>query len=190
MRHSRRSFSHMEKDRVAPGAEGDASPEAMPRLPFLRRLFQGSHGLRAGWRLLIFVIVLVSSVWSLILAIRAFLAWIHFPHSTVLTPGRAILNETVILVGLFVTTAIFARAERRSFGEYGLPSRSAFGAKFWEGLIWGFAAISAVLLALRATGNSYFGAISPPSAGIARLAVLWTVYFVLVGVTEEFAFRG
>lgn len=180
----------MEKDRVAPGAEGDASPEAMPRLPFLRRLFQGSHGLRAGWRVLIFVIVLVSSVWSLILAIRAFLAWIHFPHSTVLTPGRAILNETVILVGLFVTTAIFVRAERRSFGEYGLPSRSAFGAKFWEGLIWGFAAMSVVLLALRATGNFYFGAISPPSAEIARLAVLWTVYFVLVGVTEEFAFRG
>ena len=182
--------SHMEKDAVAPGVGSDASTYEAPRLPFLRRLFQGPYGLRAGWKLLIFVAVLVCSVWSLVLAIRGFLAWIHVPHSTALTPGRAILNETVTLVGLFITTAIFARAERRSFGEYGLPFRRAFGAKFQEGLIWGFAAMSAVLLALRTTGNFYFGAISLSSGGLARLAVLWAVYFVLVGVTEEFAFRG
>lgn len=50
--------------------------------------------------------------------------------------------------------------------------------------------MSVVLLALRATGNFYFGSISLPSTMIAGFAILWTVYFVLVGVTEEFTFRG
>jgi hypothetical protein len=47
----------------------------------------------------------------------------HFQRSADITPGRAILNETVSLGGLFITTAIFARAERRSFAEYGRPAR-------------------------------------------------------------------
>ncbi len=146
--------------------------------------------MRSGWRVLIFLVALIASVWLLILAIRALLSLTHLPHSAVITPGRAILNETVILAGLFVTTAIFARAERRRFGDYGLPAHSAFGVKFWEGLVWGFAAMSAILGVLRASGNFYFGAISLPAGKIAAFAAVWSVYFALVGVAEEFAFRG
>ncbi|HVS87540.1 MAG TPA: CPBP family intramembrane glutamic endopeptidase [Candidatus Acidoferrum sp.] len=140
--------------------------------------------------MLTFFVVLISLVWLLLLAIRALLSLIHFQRSAVISPGQAILSETIILVGLFITTAIFARTERRNFGEYGLPAHNAFGAKFGEGLVWGFAAMSAILLVLRATGNFYFGTIFLSAGKIAAFAVLWSVYFVLVGVTEEFAFRG
>ena len=162
----------------------------MPKLRFVTKLFRGPDGLRAGWRVLTFFVVLIASVWLLILAVRALLPLPRLTRSAFITPGRAILNETVILVGLFITTAIFARAERRSFREYGLPAHSAFGAKFWEGLVWGFAAMSAILLVLRVTGNFYFGAISLPGGKIAAFAAVWSAYFVLVGVAEEFAFRG
>src|ERR1041385_5588191 len=95
----------MENDRAARSAEENAGPHKTPGVPFLK-LFQGPDGVRAGWRVLIFIAVLVASVWLLILGIRAFLSLIHFSHSTVLnvlTPGRAILNEAVILAGLSIT---------------------------------------------------------------------------------------
>jgi membrane protease YdiL (CAAX protease family) len=180
----------MDNDHPALGAQGDTHPHQAPRLPLLTRLICGPNGLRAGWRVLTFSVVLVSLVWSLLLAIRVLLKLIHFQRSAVLSPGRAILSETIIMVGLFVTTAIFARTEKRSFGEYGLPAHSAFGTKFCEGLVWGFAGITAILLVLRATGNFYFGTISLPARTIAAFAAAWSVYFVLVGVAEEFAFRG
>jgi|SRR5579864_8652605 len=180
----------MEDAHPAPVAQSDATSQHSPRVSFGTGLFRGPTGLRAGWRVLAFASVLISSVWSLILAIRALRSLAHLQRGAALSPGQSILNETVILVGLLITSAIFARAERRSFSEYGLPARGAFGAKFWEGLVWGFAAMSAVLLVLRATGNFYFGTISLPAGSVAAFAAAWFVYFVLVGVTEEFAFRG
>ncbi|MBZ5570137.1 MAG: CPBP family intramembrane metalloprotease [Acidobacteriia bacterium] len=110
--------------------------------------------------------------------------------TTVLTPGRALLNEGVFLFGVLVTSAIFARVERRSFADYGLPVRGAFGARFLEGLLWGVALISCVLLVLRATGNFYFGSIGLTQEKTAVFAVLWAAVFAMVGVAEGFAFSG
>lgn len=50
--------------------------------------------------------------------------------------------------------------------------------------------MSAILLVLRATGNFYFGTISLSAGKIGAFAAVWSVYFILVGVAEEFAFRG
>src|ERR1700680_1041919 len=105
----------MEDTRLAPAPQAHSGSQETPKLPFVNRLFRGPNGFRAGLRVLAFFVVLVSSYWLLILVIRELLSLIHFPHSAVLTPGRAILNETVIMVALFITTAIFARTERRSF---------------------------------------------------------------------------
>lgn len=183
----------MENKLSASAVGSDVNSTDMPTHGFVARLFRGPDGLRAGWRVLTFFVVLIASIWSLILAIRVMLSLIHFQRSAVtavITPGRALLNESVILVGLFITTAIFARTERRSFAEYGLPAKSAFGAKFWEGLVWGFAAMSGILLVLPATGNFHFGTISLSAGKIGAFAAVWSLYFVLVGVAEEFAFRG
>jgi membrane protease YdiL (CAAX protease family) len=100
------------------------------------------------------------------------------------------LNEGVFLFGVLGTSAIFARFERRSFADYGLPARGAFGARFWEGLLWGVALISCVLLVLRATGNFYFGSIGITPEKMAIFAVVWAAVFVMVGVAEGFAFSG
>jgi membrane protease YdiL (CAAX protease family) len=155
-------------------------------------LFIGLNGVRSGWRVLLFYAVFAVLISSLVLVIRAVRAWLTVPHqpTTVLTPGRALLNEGVFLFGVLVTSAIFARFERRSFADYGLPVRGAFGARFLEGLLWGVALISCVLLVLRATDNFYFGSINLTLEKMAVFAVVWAAVFAMVGMAEGFAFSG
>lgn len=163
-----------------------------PKHSSFKILFIGLNGVRSGWRVLLFYAVFAVLVSSLVLVIRVVRTWLTIPHqpTTVLTPGRALLNEGVLLFGVLVTSAIFARFERRSFADYGLPVRGAFGARFVEGLLWGVALISCVLLVLRATGNFYFGSLDLTPAKVAVFAVVWAVMFAMVAVTEGFAFSG
>jgi CAAX protease family protein len=141
---------------------------------------------------LVFYSLLASLISLLVVAIRAIRALLSLPHhaTNVLTPGRGLLNEGVFLFGVLFASAIFARFERRSFADYGLPLRGAFGARFLEGLLWGFALMTGMLLVLRATGNFYFGSLGLTPEKIPAFALLWAVLFVMVGVTEGFAFSG
>jgi membrane protease YdiL (CAAX protease family) len=59
-----------------------------------------------------------------------------------------------------------------------------------EGALWGFIALSTVLLIMRVSGFFYFG----PFAGFGKqtlvLGFLWGIGFLLVGFVEEYGFRG
>jgi hypothetical protein len=158
----------------------------------LKSVFIGLNGVRSGWRVLLFYSSLAAVISFLLVAIRAIRALLSLPHhaTNVLTPGRGLLIEGVFLFGVLFTSAIFARFERRSFAEYGLPLRGAFGARFLEGLLWGFVLMSCVLLLLRATGNFYFGSLGLTPEKIPAFAILWALVFVMVGVAEGFAFSG
>jgi membrane protease YdiL (CAAX protease family) len=158
----------------------------------LKSVFIGLNGVRSGWRVLLFYSSLAAVISFLLVAIRAIRALLSLPHhaTNVLTPGRGLLMEGVFLFGVLFTSAIFARFERRSFADYGLPLRGAFGARFLEGLLWGFVLMSCVLLLLRATGNFYFGSLGLTPEKIPAFAILWALVFVMVGVAEGFAFSG
>ena len=178
---------------ISPALQQTPTPvRNLPKHSSFKNLFIGLNGVRSGWRVLLFYAVFAILISSLGLVIRAVRAWLTMPRqpTTVLTPGRALLNEGVLLFGVLVTSAIFARFERRSFADYGLPVRGAFGARFLEGLLWGVALISCVLLVLRATGNFYFGSIGLTPEKMAVFAVLWAAVFAMVGVAEGFAFSG
>ncbi len=62
--------------------------------------------------------------------------------------------------------------------------------RFLEGLVWGVALMSCVLLVLRATGNFYFGTIGLPLLKGAIYGIVWAAIFAMVGLTEGFAFSG
>ena len=158
----------------------------------LKSVFIGLNGVRSGWRVLLFYSSLAAVISFLLAAIRAIRALLSLPHhaTNVLTPGRGLLIEGVFLFGVLFTSAIFARFERRSFADYGLPLRGAFGARFLEGLLWGLVLMSCVLLLLRATGNFYFGSLGLTPEKIPAFAILWALVFVMVGVAEGFAFSG
>jgi hypothetical protein len=102
--------------------------------------------------------------------------------------------DLVAEVGSFVVVAIPAvvmgRIERRPFGDYGLPRHSAFGKSFWLGMVWGIAAITALVLVIGGFGDFSLGHTALHGARILKFAAFWGAYFVVVGFFEEFLLRG
>src|SRR5246127_992579 len=72
------------------------------------------------------------------------------------------------------------------YGQAGL----AFGKMFWVGAAWGLAAISVLMIGLRGLHAFYFGHPVLHGGRVFRFALFWAVYFVLVGLFEEFLLRG
>ena len=87
-------------------------------------------------------------------------------------------------------TWVVARMEKRPLADYGIPPRGLFGIRFWEGLLWGFAMLSAIVLFLRATGDFQIDSVALNGPALLRYALGWGAVFVAVAINEEFAFRG
>ena len=119
----------------------------------------------------------------------AFHHWIK-PAGSVFTihgelPTKAILSFFVVLA-----TWIVSRMEKRPLDDYGIPPRQAFGKRFWEGSVWGFAALSALLLVLRASGHFRIDSVALAGEAVFRYAGGWAAVFLAVSISEELAFRG
>lgn len=177
---------------MEPDLEPEPTPEQPKQQPLkthrttLYDIFAGEHGLRAGWRLALYAAVLVlltfasGFVASLIPAIQR--------NPSGLT---ALYFEEVAGFGVVGIAALFmSRLEHRRPGVYGLPLRSAFGAKFWFGVFFGLAEISLLIGAIALLGGYSFGPVLLESGDLLRWALAWLVFFLFVGLFEEFLFRG
>lgn len=98
--------------------------------------------------------------------------------------------QAALTLGVLLPAILMARVEREAVDDYGLPRRQAFGRMFWMGAAWGLASISLLLVALRGVHAFYFGQVVLHGARALRFAAFWGVFFVLVGLTEEFSMRG
>ena len=150
---------------------------------YARTLFLGPEGLRPGWGLVFYAVMFyplqrlavdlassrdfgASGLWSMM------------------------LEELGRLVSAVIPAVVLARIERRSWKAYGLPGAQAFGRLFWLGSLWGFAAISLLMVVLYGLHAYAFGNAALHGARLARFAVFWAVMFLLVGLFEEFWIRG
>jgi len=157
------------------------------------RIFRGPNGIRSGWRLVIYVAIL--AVVSLLLqratlAIPNLATTIRLANHGMLSPGVQFLIEGVGIISTFVAAWVMSRIERRKFGTYGVPGKGAFGRIFWLGATFGLLFETAEMLVISAMGGFSFGTLSLASAALVKFAVLWAVGFVMVGIFEEFLFRG
>ena len=152
----------------------------------LRRIFVGPNGIRAGWRLLIYSIFA-----AVILGVLFHLALHTSPlRVPAFRLGELLPRELIAAFATLAAAAIMARIEHRPFGSYGLPWKRALGARFCEGAVWGFTAMTVILLILRATNSFSFGSAQLHSRQLLFYALGWGGYFVVVGLYEEFSFRG
>ena len=118
-------------------------------LTSVRRVFFNSRGLRAGWRLLIFI--------GIFICLRFLGELDRFkdpPSPGAAVPGPCRHHIRRRLTQALVATWIMARFERRHFLDYGIPVRNAFGRDFRGGLAWGLAS-TALLVGLIATLVGY-----------------------------------
>ena len=150
------------------------------------RVFIGEQGLRSGWRLFLYIVAVVLLESLFLTVLRRLLG--HSPQ--VETPGRSIIGEALLLIAAIVPALVAARLEHRPWGTYGLPSRKGEAKKLFTGLVVGFVALSTLLLLIHLFHGVSLGPTTLTGAQVIRYAVLWAVAFLLVGVTEEFLFRG
>ena len=98
--------------------------------------------------------------------------------------------KTVMVFFVSLATWIVSRIEKRPLSDYGMSFRQAFGVRFWEGSVWGFVMLSAILLILRVSGHFQIDSVALAGAAIFRWALAWGVTFLAVSWNEEFVFRG
>src|SRR5260370_14547701 len=168
-------------------------PRVTPPSSPIRRVFFGEDGLRAGWRSLFFVLLLVMCVAAIRLGLRQIPPLrrvLDQAQSGTITPSFEFVFEPAVIAGLFLVTFVLAKIEKRSFWSYGLPLRGAFGKLFWQGAIWGLAMESIETFAIYALHGFSFGSLALSGFTLVKYALLWAFAFVLVGNFEEFSFRG
>lgn len=94
------------------------------------------------------------------------------------------------MIAALLAAGVMSLLEGRPFGAYGLPLVEAFRERFWQGIAWGLAMITAMILLIRALGGFAFGERALSGAAVWGYAALWGVVFLCVGFFEEFLFRG
>jgi membrane protease YdiL (CAAX protease family) len=149
----------------------------------LHRVFYGPSELRAGWRLCIFLAIVIALINASNFMVRRLL---HGADDTSLFLAREVMD---FLVFLFASW-IMGRIEGRMIADYGLPSRKMFRAQFWQGVVLGFASITALLGGMRAAGVFYFGSIALRGTNVWKWAAVYAFVFILVALREEFRARG
>lgn len=174
-------------------AKDDSHQHLQPAIG-LKSIFTGPNGLRAGWRLLIFAVLIVILLGAFVLirngGVQGFREAQRHAGEITVTPLLMGGAEAIAFVLLCVATFVMGKIEHRKFSEYGLPLRQAFGKDFWIGALSGFLAISGTMLAIfllhgfRVTGVALHG------TAVLFSVLAWGVAFVLAGLFEEFLCRG
>jgi uncharacterized protein len=163
----------------------DPSPTPPPHLPHTNWLI-GENGVRSGWRLLTYFVIVILLGTLIVTALRFFV----IPSPGVPSAQAQLVQELIGFAVVFGAALIMSRIERRSVGEYGLPLQGLFGGKFWMGFLFGLVEIFLLIGLISAFGGYSFGSLALQGGQILRWGAFHLLLFVFVGLFEEFLFRG
>jgi membrane protease YdiL (CAAX protease family) len=149
-------------------------------------LFHNQHGLRAGWRLLVYLLLVLGGGVIVMLGLRLFLT----PKRGVPTAMILLSQEVVGFALVYGAALVMSRLERRSVGAYGLPMTEALGSKFWLGFLFGLLEVSLLIGLIAAFGGYSFGSLALHGSEIVQWGLFHLLLFLFVGLFEEFLFRG
>lgn len=164
-----------------------AEPPQPIETRILLKVLLGPNGLRAGWSVLAFIIVL-GIVAAIVGAIFFRLKLVS--EKSDFTASATFFGELISFLAMVAAAAVVALIERRrgNILAYNLtgPSRVR---RFFEGILAGFAALSALIGGLALGGWLHFGPVALSGASILKYAAVWGAAFLLVGCVEEGIFR-
>jgi uncharacterized protein len=177
--------------------EQNSESTAPPQIPIgppkgaptgAKAIFWNDREFRAGWRLLVFLLFVVLFTF----AGNFLTTLLHLPKAARESPTATsiLIRECFGLIAVIAATTIMSLLEGRPFGVFGLPRVEAFGARFWQGIAWGMAMVTGIILLIRAFGGFSFGELALRGPAIWGYALLWGAVFLCVGFFEEFLFRG
>jgi uncharacterized protein len=153
----------------------------------LRWVFMGDNGLRAGWGVLLFVVLYVAFLLVMGRVLRPFLRQAR--QLTVLPVRLALITEFAQFLPTILATAIMAFIERRAVLSYGYHG-TAKAVRFFSGLVWGFIALSVFVLTLWKAHLLAFDGELLHGGDILKYALGWGLLFLMVAFFEESTLRG
>jgi uncharacterized protein len=151
---------------------------------FVRAVLYGPAELRAGWRLLVFLCLIVITF----LVMTPLLSPLRGHLNT--QESRAVTRTLATLVPLLIAGAVMAKLEGRKMAYYGLPWRNTLGRQFWLGVIIGFPTMTAVVAAMHLAGVLSFTEGTPRGSVIWLYAIAYALFFIVGALFEEFLCRG
>jgi membrane protease YdiL (CAAX protease family) len=167
--------------------------QASPAVPIslksrIQWAFWGQDGLRAFWRLLIFMAIVMSLRTGVGRVLH--LLHVHLGGAETFTARSVLIRDGLAFLVVLAASAVMGAFEKRSLADYGLPLRGVLGIRFLEGLLWGFVAECATMFTLYFTGNVTFHGFDQQGTAALYYAAMWAAAFLMVGFFEEFLFRG
>ncbi|HTZ48530.1 MAG TPA: CPBP family intramembrane glutamic endopeptidase [Verrucomicrobiae bacterium] len=156
----------------------------------LRKIFVGADGLRAGWSLLIFLVILgllLGGVTSI--AQRMHVLPAKGQSVGEIAPSFGLYAEGLPFLMVFVATWIMSKIEKRPNGVYGLGGPRVLG-NFLGGLAWGVTCLSLLVFTLWKSGLLVVDRRLLFGAGAWRYGIIWLFAFLMVGLLEEYMTRG
>ena len=165
-------------------------PPAQPST--LHKIFIGKDGLRAGWSLLIFLVLLAA----LLFAANAIGHKLHPPApksakttSEIPVTFASFIAETIPFLAILLVSWIMSKIERRPNSVYGLGGSRKLP-YFFAGLAWGITCLSLLVLTLWKTGLLVIDGRLLFGGDILRYGAIWLLGFLMVGLNEEYFTRG
>jgi uncharacterized protein len=156
-------------------------------------IFLGPNGIRAGWRMLILIALFL--LFALVIQgglkrVPLLETWRHAQPKGIFTPSIMLLGEGIMGLSLALAAFVMTLIEKKSFADYGLPGKEAFGKRFWQGVPYGFVMITMLMALLAAMHGFSHGGWALGRAEAAHYGILYFIGFIFVGFFEEFSFRG
>src|SRR5271169_3695561 len=175
-----------------PSTAGEFHPAATQRSG-IGNILMGPTGIRSGWRLLLFIFLMFACLKAEVFTLKhvpGLDAWSKAQDPNVFTPALAILSEGILLFALVVSTLVMAAIEKRTYADYYLPLNQFLGKRFWQGVPYGFAMLSLLLAVIAALHGFSLGNVALSGADALKYGALYGIVFLMVGLFEEFSFRG
>ena len=155
---------------------------------FLHRVFVGKQGIRAGWSIGIFFLLLGMFTALFVMPTINLLEKNHL-YMKDMQPLQTCASDLAGFLGLLAATMVMARIEHKPFVYYGLEGTRRF-VRFLYGLFCGVIALSILVGALNLSGLLIFDGQQMFGKAAIIYAIGWGVGFFLVGLYEEYLMRG
>jgi len=154
----------------------------------VKDLFVNPHGIRAGWRFLLWWAITLTTTAAIGLA--ANLLFHPKPHPF-LDPVSLIAGDLLqALIPASLATFIMATIERRTLRDYYVSAPGLFGRRFWMGTVWGFASVSLLIGGIAVLGGYSVQGLATTGWPLLYSLLVWTAAALVIGIVEEFVFRA
>lgn len=160
-------------------------------------LLLGRYGVRAGWSILVFVMLAALTFFALSLASAIFIDVFHHAatppsshtiESHIVRPGGLLLEELSLFLAVLLPSWLLARIEHRPLAVFGLGRQRLADAL--RGAATGLLCMSLLIAAMQRCHALAIEGVVLHGTAVLSYGLRWLLVFILVALAEEYLTRG